>query len=111
MDKHLWQEGEPLGPIGTEILFENEHVRVWRVDLGPKAHQSWHKHHLPYVIVPLTTSHYEMRFNDGTVRRIDDVPGAVKWRGDPGPVHELYNLDDTAGGTVLVEIKDGAKAT
>jgi len=52
-----------------------------------------------------------MRFNDGTVRRIDDVPGAVKWRGDPGPVHELYNLDDTAGGTVLVEIKDGAKAT
>jgi hypothetical protein len=108
MDEHLWQEGEPLGEIGTEVVYENEHVRVWRVDLAPKGHQPWHKHHLPYVIVPLTTSEYAMRFADGTVRRISDTPGAVKWRGDPGPVHELYNLDDTAAATVLVEIKGRA---
>jgi len=108
MDPHLWKEGEPLGPIGTAVLYENERIRVWTVDLGPKAHQPWHKHHLPYLIVPLSTSDFEMRFEDGTVRRFSDVPGAVKWRGDPGPVHELYNLGTDEARTILVEIKDDA---
>jgi hypothetical protein len=110
MDPHLWKEGDPLGPIGSEILFENEHIRVWKIDLAPKEHQPWHKHHLPYLIVPLGTSTCDMRFADGTLRKITDAPGEVKWRGDPGPVHELYNTGDTDSRTVLVEIKAGAAA-
>lgn len=109
MDRHLWQEGEPLGPIGTEIVFENDAVRVWRVDLAPGERQPWHKHYLPYVIVPLADARCEMRFADGVVREIIDAPGAVKWRGDPGPVHELYNVGTTDSRTILVEIKEGAK--
>ena len=26
--------GKPLGPIGTKVLFENEHIRVWSVELN-----------------------------------------------------------------------------
>jgi hypothetical protein len=109
MDAHLWKEGEPLGPIGTQMLFENEHVRVWMVDLPPKGRQPWHKHHLPYVVVPLTTATNAMRFEDGSTRRFTDIPGDVKWRDDLRLVHELYNLDENGPSrTVLVEIK-GAK--
>ena len=25
----LWQQGEPLGEIGSKVLFENEQIRVW----------------------------------------------------------------------------------
>jgi hypothetical protein len=38
MAEKLSKSGNPLGPIGTKVLFENEHVRVWSVELGPKGH-------------------------------------------------------------------------
>ena len=46
-----------------------------------------------------------MRFQDGRKRYITDVPGSVIWRDDPGPVHELYNLEDKDFLSILVEIK------
>lgn len=108
-EQQFAKSGEPLGQIGDKILFENEHIRVWSVALGPKGRQPWHKHHLPYLIVPITEAEGEMHFEDGTRRRITDVPGDVKWRGDPGPVHELYNLLDKDFFSILVEIKTAAK--
>src|SRR5439155_16336851 len=46
-------KGNPLGPIGTKVLFENEHIRVWSVELGAKGHQPLHEHEHPYLIVPV----------------------------------------------------------
>jgi beta-alanine degradation protein BauB len=57
-----------LGPIGDKILFENEFVRVWSVQLDPGQRQPWHQHLLPYLIVPLTEGENEMTFDDGRVR-------------------------------------------
>ena len=37
MPEKLSKSGNPLGPIGTKVLFENEHIRVWSVELGPRA--------------------------------------------------------------------------
>jgi beta-alanine degradation protein BauB len=111
MQQQYAKSGEPLGPIGDKILLENEHIRVWSVALGPKGRQPWHKQHLPYLIVPLTESEAEMHFEDGTWRRITDKIGEVKWRGDPGPVHELYNLLDKDFLSILVEIKGASPET
>jgi quercetin dioxygenase-like cupin family protein len=104
-EQPLWKQGDPLGQIGNKVLFENEHIRVWSVALPPKGRQPWHKHHLPYLIVPISEGDCEMRFEDGRKRRITDVAGEVIWRGDPGPVHELYNLEDSDFLSILVEIK------
>jgi quercetin dioxygenase-like cupin family protein len=104
-EQPLWKQGEPLGPIGNKVLFENEHIRVWSVALPPKGRQPWHKHQLPYLIVPISDGDCEMRFEDGRKRKITDVPGEVIWRGEPGPVHELYNLEDHKFLSILVEIK------
>jgi hypothetical protein len=46
--------GKPLGPIGTKVLFENEHIRVWSVELPGKGHQPLHEHEHPYLIVPVS---------------------------------------------------------
>ena len=49
------QGGElQLGPIGNAVIFENDTVRVWIVDLELGTKQAMHKHDLPYLVIPLT---------------------------------------------------------
>jgi hypothetical protein len=103
------KSGEPLGQIGDKILFENDHIRVWSVALGPNGRQPWHKHYLPYLIVPITEAEGEMHFEDGTRRKISDIPGEIKWRPEPGPVHELHNLLDKDFLSILVEVKSAGE--
>ena len=93
-----------LGPIGDEILFENEQVTVWSVSLEPGARQPWHQHFHPYLIVPLTPGKNEMRFEDGKVKLTDEEPGEVLWR-EAGIPHELINISDWHYRNILIEIK------
>jgi beta-alanine degradation protein BauB len=99
------KSGRPLGPIGTKVLFENEHVRVWSVELPPKGRQPLHEHYHPYLIVPVSAGRSVMRWEDGRERELVDVPGRIVYREDSGGPHELFNLEDTDFHSVLVEIK------
>lgn len=42
-----------LGPVATRVLFENERVRIWEMDLAPGARSATHRHDLDYVIVQI----------------------------------------------------------
>jgi hypothetical protein len=42
-----------LGPVATRILFENERVRVWEMDLAPGERSATHRHELDYVLVQI----------------------------------------------------------
>src|SRR5688500_13186071 len=100
------KSGRPLGPIGTKVLFENEHIRVWSVELPPKGHQPLHEHQHPYLIVPVSEGRAVMRWEDGRERGFVEVPGRIVYREASGGPHELFNLDDnTTMHSVLVEIK------
>jgi beta-alanine degradation protein BauB len=88
----------PLGPIGTRVLFDNEHIRVWAVE---------HQH--PYLIVPISRGRSVMKWPDGRERQLTDVPGDIKYREATGGPHELFNLEDADFHCVLVEIKAGGK--
>jgi uncharacterized RmlC-like cupin family protein len=102
------KSGKPLGPIGTKVLFENEHIRVWSVELPPKGHQPLHEHYHPYLIVPISEGKSVMRWEDGRERHLIDVPGEIKYREASGGPHELFNLEEhTKMHAVLVEIKAG----
>jgi uncharacterized RmlC-like cupin family protein len=107
MPDQVASSGKPLGPIGTKVLFENEHIRVWSVELPPKGHQPLHEHQHPYLIVPVSEGKSFMRWEDGRERQLVDVPGEVKYREASGGPHELFNLEDTKFHTILVEIKAG----
>ena len=93
-----------LGPIGDKILFENDQVRVWSVNLAPGQRQSWHRHDLPYLIVPLTKGKNIMYFDDGREKETSEVVGEVLWR-EPGIPHELLNISDWNYSNVLIEMK------
>lgn len=93
-----------LGPIGDKILFENDVVRVWSISLEPGARQPWHRHDLPYLIVPLTDGENLMFFADGRERETHEKVGEVLWR-EPGIPHELLNASDWRYRNVLIEMK------
>lgn len=95
----------PLGPIGDAIIFENEFVRVWSLALAPGTLQSWHRHDLPYLVIPLTDGKNEMRWKDGRVIHTDEKPGQALWR-LPGGVHELENTSSWQYRNLLVEVKN-----
>ena len=96
--------GPELGPIGNEILFENDRVRIWSVKLDPDERQAWHKHDLPYVIVPMTAGKNIMYFEDGREKETNETVGGVLWR-EAGTPHELLNVSDWQYRNVLIEIK------
>jgi quercetin dioxygenase-like cupin family protein len=108
MTEQTSKSGNPLGPIGTKVLFENEHIRVWSVELPPKGHQPLHEHELPYLVVPVSEGKALWRWEDGREREIVDVPGRVVYRDASGGPHELFNLEEnTRMHSILVEIKAG----
>ena len=38
------------GPVATHLRFENEHVRVWEMDLAPGQIYGLHRHTLDYLL-------------------------------------------------------------
>ena len=94
----------PNGPIGSEVVFENEQVRIWAMNVPPGGHKAWHHHQLPYIIVAMTGGAIEIESVDGKIVRPAEKVGDVMWR-DPGEKHELRNLGDTTYRNVLIELK------
>jgi quercetin dioxygenase-like cupin family protein len=105
--KELAVEQE-LGPIGSYVLFENDAIRVWAVSVEPGSKHPWHRHLLPYVIVPVTGGEIEIESVDGTLRRPKEIIGQVVWR-DAGEVHELRNVGASIYRNVLVEVKAASR--
>lgn len=105
MSSAVSKKGNPLGPIATKVVFENDQIRVWSLELGPKGHQPLHEHYCPYLIVPLSESKSVMKWEDGRSRELVDHPGDVKYRESGDGPHELFNLEDADMKSILVEIK------
>src|SRR5215475_6013366 len=96
--------GLKLGPIGDKVVFENETVRVWIVDLEPGSKQAMHKHDLPYLVIPLTDGENVMRFLSGREVHTHEKPGMALWR-EAGEPHELTNTSSWHYKNILVELK------
>ena len=42
---------DPMGNVGTELLFEDEHVRIWEMNLEPGEASDLHHHEHEYYLV------------------------------------------------------------
>src|SRR5207249_9172710 len=42
-----------LGGVASRVLFENERVRIWEMDLAPGASSDVHRHDVDYVLVQI----------------------------------------------------------
>ena len=97
---------DPKGnPIGTELVYEDDSVRVWRIELAPGETAGWHTHYLDYTTVVVEGDLVERPNGDGTVDRIEVKPGAIM-RWNQGTLrHALRNIGTKTFRNVIVEVK------
>ena len=96
----------PCGPIGTEVIYENDQVRVWDMRVAVGGKKAWHHHTMDYVIINISGGKIELENVDGHTIISDDKVGGVIWN-DAGQKHELRNLSGKPYQNILVELKNG----
>jgi hypothetical protein len=83
--------------VGTKLLFENERVRIWDLDLAPGERAAFHCHSRPYFFVCVDAGQSMTRFADGTTVTVEYTEGDT-WYDElaDGPhVHDLENVGST----------------
>ncbi|MFN2614305.1 MAG: hypothetical protein ABR552_05730 [Actinomycetota bacterium] len=100
-------EGEPNFAVGTRMLFENDTVRVWEIELAPgeRAPFHWHTHNYFYVCVE--PGRARTRFPNGYFAEGDEERGGVAYMEhtaeEPG-IHDLENVGEKTIRYVTVEL-------
>jgi len=93
-------------PIGTEMIFEDERVRIWRIDLAPGEEAPFHTHTLDYTAITIEGDVVERINADGTRDRIAAQPGAVTRWHQSTQRHGLKNVGTQRYRNVIVEVKN-----
>ena len=95
---------QELGNIATNVLFENEHVKIWNLIVEPGEASDWHLHGRDYVTVVVEGAGLTAEYDDGTSSDSPSSPGTWTYHGDHR-VHRVVNNSDTRYVNVLVELK------
>jgi hypothetical protein len=93
--------------VGTALLLENEHVRVWDITLGPGERTPFHCHRTTYFYRCESGGAWRLRTIDGDVLYGEDGAGEVTFHKlAPGEtlVHELTNVGDAPLRYTTVEL-------
>ena len=94
-----------IDPQHYHVEFENEYVRVIRVNIGPHEKLRMHKHpDTGAILVHLTDQNMRLTLADGTVRSSRYAAKQVRWV-EPGTAHQDENLSDTPLQFIRVELK------
>jgi quercetin dioxygenase-like cupin family protein len=96
----------PTDQVGTELLFENDTVRVWSMELAPSETSPLHRHEVDYIIAYVTPSRISL-MRDGAVVQTDDFKdGYVQYIHVPQPiVHQITNSARARHRQLIVELK------
>lgn len=106
--KEEFKRNEFNGNIGSELVFENDRVRVWHMFLDPGEKMPVHRHVLTYFWTALTPGRFLQRTYDGTTYESDYPAGETHFY-DVGKgefaLHNLENVGDTRMIFCAVELK------
>jgi len=102
----LSPEEVAANPIGTDLIYEDDRIRVWRIELAPGEVAGFHTHELDYTTVVVDGDAVERPNADGTVDTIPVKSGQLmRWY--DGPLgHSLKNAGTRPFHNVIVEIKN-----
>lgn len=93
-----------LGDVGTKFQYENEHVKVWDLELEPGEASPWHHHSMNYLFIITRPGTLRAEYDDGTsaVReyKLGEVVMGVK-----DAVHRVINVGDAGYSNAIVELK------
>lgn len=108
-DKHgvklATERGIKLRDIGDKILFENEFVRMWEVNLEPGKTLDFHIHYHPYLVVSLGGGANEIETIFGQKAMTDEPAGSFVFINEMRAVHRLTNRSDVTYLSRLIEMK------
>lgn len=92
----------PAEQIGTTVVFEDDHVRVWILDLPPRGASGWHEHQCAYRFVVTRAAPVATEYRDGRSESQNDSVGDSGYR-SPDVSHRLVNHGETPYQNVVVE--------
>jgi quercetin dioxygenase-like cupin family protein len=96
------QDPVKVDPKHYKVLFENDRVRVLKIDYGPHEKSVMHSH--PDAVATfLSELHGKFTMPDGTSQERNGKAGDAMWT--PAETHLPENLSDTPLEGVLVELK------
>jgi predicted metal-dependent enzyme (double-stranded beta helix superfamily) len=92
--------------IGTELLFENDRIRVWDMVLQPGQESPLHRHEGDYVFIYTTPSRLTAFLENQPPTTSDFDDGFVQYTEvGPGTVHKIRNAGAREHRQILVEFK------
>jgi predicted metal-dependent enzyme (double-stranded beta helix superfamily) len=101
-----------LGDVATKMLFENDKVRVWEMDLAPGESSPVHEHTLDYLLIQLEGDKIAGIFEEDTkgayppgVVEGDVAPGAAIFI-EKGGIETAKNTATRRYREILVELKE-----
>jgi hypothetical protein len=99
-----------LGEVGTKVIFEDDRVRVWKLELAPGERSAVHRHELDHLLIqvkgdriavapePDTESPYREHFE------FDVIPGMVTFV-PKGGIETAVNAGAEPYYEIIVELK------
>ena len=99
-----------LGNVGTRLLFDNERVRIWEMDLAPGARSDVHRHDVDYILVQLEGDRIAAMPEPDTRGAFKDyleadvVPGKVIYI-KRGGIETAINVGQRRYHEILIELK------
>ena len=99
-----------LGTVGTRLLFENDRVRIWEMDLAPGARSATHRHDLDYVLVQIDGDRIAAEPEPDTrgaftsYIEADVVPGRARYIARGG-IETAVNVGRQRYREILIELK------
>ena len=99
-----------LGDVATKVLFENDRVRVWEMDLAPGAQSATHRHDRDYLLVQIDGDRIAARFEPDTA---GPHRGYVEGEVEPGKtryitrggIETAINVGTRRYREILIELK------
>jgi quercetin dioxygenase-like cupin family protein len=100
----MTSEDRPLGNVANKLLFENELVRVWEMNLAPGEQSDRHRHDLPYLLCVLAGSRVDADVEGHGRVELPVQPGSVFFV-PPGATETAINASREHFREILIELK------
>lgn len=97
--------------VGSQLLSENDNVRVWMIKLAPGERIGFHRHILNYFWTSVNGGRGQQHVHDGTTVEYTYQPGETRhetYGAGEFKVHDLTNLGDKDMIFMTVEFKNSA---
>jgi quercetin dioxygenase-like cupin family protein len=97
------------GPVATRMIFDNDDVRVWEMDLAPGGVCGLHHHTMDYVLFILSGANVGAQSPGGRKMMPFPVKARATYFVPAGGIESAHNLGATRFFEALFELKRAAK--